>query len=174
MTLLLIEGLDGGFVLDQCNNDLAVVGNGGLAGDDDITVENAGIDHTLAFDMQGEQLVGLIAVGTEGNVALDLLHSEDGLTGGNGAEQRNIEGLVVLIRSKTDGTVQILTAGEQTFFLQLFEVTMDGGGGFDGEIGANLPDRRRYALGDTLVDLVKDLLFHNFLFAHIAIPFRIA
>ncbi len=93
LVILFVERLDGGFVLDERDDLVSVAGFGSPLGDDDVSVQNAGVDHTLAFDAQGE--VGFIGRhgAVERDIAFDLFDGEDGLTGGDGAEERDLSGL---------------------------------------------------------------------------------
>ena len=60
------------------------------AGDDEIAVEDAGLDHRVAADPQHEQLAVAGEVGGEGQELLDVLLGEDVGAGGDVADQRDV------------------------------------------------------------------------------------
>ena len=88
MSLLLIESLDGSGIIDQGHNDLSVIRRVLDMNEDTVTVENTGIDHGLSADIQNEGFSLGNYIGGNGEVVLNILLSEDRLSGSNIADDR--------------------------------------------------------------------------------------
>ena len=88
MVALVEESLDGGFVLDQGDDDLAVAGRLLRLDDDEVAVEDAGLLHRVSA--HGEDEVGVVATGDarDVDVLLDVLLGDDRTTGRDGTDQR--------------------------------------------------------------------------------------
>ena len=83
VAVFLIEGLYGGFLAYQSHDDLSVLA--GLAGvyKDQIAVKDTGIDHGLAVDPESVGFAGGNVLCGNGEVGIDVLLGQDGLTGSN-------------------------------------------------------------------------------------------
>ena len=76
--------LAGGLVPDEGDDDLAVDGGLLTADDDQVSGQDARLQHTLAADAQGK---AVLAVGVEGDILLHALLSQNGGAGGHVAQQ---------------------------------------------------------------------------------------
>ena len=65
-----------------------LLGGGLLAGDDEVAVEDAGVDHRVAADPQHEQLAVAGEVGRQRQHLLDVLLGEHVGAGGDVADER--------------------------------------------------------------------------------------
>ncbi len=69
-----------------------------FADDDEVAVEDAGVDHALAFHAKCEQGVAGFSEGAAGEVigdgegALKIVDGFDGIAGGDGAQDGDVEG----------------------------------------------------------------------------------
>ena len=162
--MFFVERLDGGFVLDEGDDLVSVAGFGSPLGDDNVSVQNARVDHTFALDAQRE--VGFVGRhgAIEGDIAFDLFDGEDGLTGGDGAEERDLSGLGL---RQADVQVDVpLEAGVSRDVAGLFQrvqVALNGGRGLEADRGADLADggrddRRLCPLEQVRVDALLSLV----------------
>ena len=124
-----------------------------------ISGENPGVEHGLAPDPQGE-ILPLPASGVKGKVVLDALLRQDGASRGHVAHN----GHPVLGSGKLgqgDGPALPGALGDDPGLLQVLQVEMDGGGGFQSHCVTDFPDGGRIALGlDAGDNVVIDLLLH--------------
>ena len=67
-----------------------VAGGGLVAGDHEVAVEDAGVDHRVAADPQHEQLAVAGEVGRHGQHLLDVLLGQHVGAGGDVADQRHV------------------------------------------------------------------------------------
>ena len=72
------EALGRGFVADQGDDDVAVVGGRLMVHHDEVVVVDAGVDHGVAFDAQQEVVVAAAQQGRHLDVVFDVLLGEDG------------------------------------------------------------------------------------------------
>ena len=88
MSLLLVEGLDRSGIIDQSYDDLAVMCCVLGMYEDTVAVKNTGIDHGLSANVQDERVSLGYHIGGNGEVVLNILLSEDRLSGSNIADDR--------------------------------------------------------------------------------------
>ena len=77
------------FLIDERHHDVAVLGRIAAADDDDVAVQNAGLDHGIALHLQREVLPVGEQVGRAGDVVGVVLDGADGRAGGNAAHDRH-------------------------------------------------------------------------------------
>ncbi len=93
---LLAKALQGRLLLlDQGDDDVAVLGGVAAADDDRVAVVNAGLDHGVALHLQSEMLAVGQDVRRAGDVVGMVLDGRDGHTGGDAAHDRNGYGAAV-------------------------------------------------------------------------------
>ena len=86
-----VVGLDGGLVArDAGDDDLAPLGGGLGPGDDEVAVEDAGVDHGVPTDPQHEQVAVPGEVGGQRVDLLDVLLGQHIGAGGDVADQRDV------------------------------------------------------------------------------------
>lgn len=132
------EAFDRGFFANEGNNDGSVVCKGLLADDDFIAVEDAGIYHGVAPDTESK--VFTVVGSFIRQVAFQLLHSKNGHTGSNGAN--NGDSLTGFI-DKADCTVLGAFSCDQAMLFQSIEMELGCGRRVQPQLGANLADSGR-------------------------------
>ena len=128
VAVFFVEGFDRCFVVDQGNDHIAVFRDRRTFGDDDVAVEDPGVQHAFTADMQGEQGLILGSVAGIGYVGFHLLHSKDRQTGGDSSQQRHMLQPVALA-DKADRTFMQRVAGDVAFFFQRVQQMLHSGGG---------------------------------------------
>ena len=88
MSLLLVEGLDRSGIIDQSYDNLAVMCCVLGMYEDSVAVKNTGIDHGFSTNIQNEGFSLGNYIGGNGEVVLNILLSEDWLSGSNIADDR--------------------------------------------------------------------------------------
>ena len=85
----LVEAFEGGVVvIDQGDDQGAVVGGAGAAAQDEVAGADAFVDHAAADDLQGEQFVAVAEQGPQGQ-GFGVFDGLDGRSGGDAAQERN-------------------------------------------------------------------------------------
>ena len=93
LAVRLREGLDGRFVSgDAGHDDVAVVRRRLLTADDEVAVQDAGVDHRLAAHAQHEQLAVAGEVHRQGNEFFDVFLGEDVDARGHVTDERDVLG----------------------------------------------------------------------------------
>ena len=151
--------LDRGLVPQQGHHDLAVVSGLLLAHHHQIVRQNACVEHGLPPNPEGK-ILAAVAAGVEGQVVLDALLRQNGGTCGH----RPHNGDLVLLRQRLRQGQRPALAGplaDDPQLLHVFQVKMDGGGGFQPHGVPNFPHGGGIALRpDGLGDIVIDPLLH--------------
>ena len=88
MSLFLIEGLNCSGIIDQSNNNLAVMCCVLGMHEDTVAVKNTGIDHGLSANVQDERVSLGYHIGGNREVVLNILLREDRLSGSYIADDR--------------------------------------------------------------------------------------
>ena len=88
MSLFLIEGLNCSGIIDQSYDNLAVMCCVLGMYEDTVAVKNTGIDHGFSTNIQNEGFSLGNYIGGNGEVVLNILLSEDWLSGSNIADDR--------------------------------------------------------------------------------------
>ena len=88
MSRLLVEGLDRSGIIDQSYDNLAVMCCVLGMDEDTVAVKNTGIDHGFSTNIQNEGFSLGNYIGGNGEVVLNILLSEDWLSGSNIADDR--------------------------------------------------------------------------------------
>ena len=88
MSLFLIEGLNCSGIIDQSNNNLAVMCSALRMYKDTISIEDTGIDHGLSANVQDERVSLGYHIGGNREVVLNILLREDRLSGSYIADDR--------------------------------------------------------------------------------------
>ena len=122
-----IKPLDGSLVLEKGDDDIAVAGRGRLLGDDDVAVQNAGVQHAFAPDIQGEQRLAAGGAAGVRDIALDLFDGQNRGAGGDGAQQGHMRDILVAAVD-ADGTLQQGIAGDVAGLLESVEARLHRGG----------------------------------------------
>ena len=104
--------------------------------------------------MQSEQLLARLL--GEGDVALDVLHRQNGHARGDFAQNGHLGGGGLALHP--DGAVQPGLPGDVAQALQGLQVGVDRGGGFQPRGGADFPHRGRHPRGGFLPEEVVHLL----------------
>lgn len=94
MSLFLIEGLNCSGIIDQSNNNLAVMCCVLGMHEDTVAVKNTGIDHGLSANVQDERVSFGYHIGGNREVVLNILLREDRLSGSYIADDREAYHLV--------------------------------------------------------------------------------
>ena len=121
LAVLALQPLDRGLVAQQRDDDLAVVRR--LLGMDDdlVAVKDSGVDHRVPAHAKGEAF----AVVAPGEIPLDILLRKNGQPGRHDADN----GHPLLLR-QGDGAVFAAVDADQTGLVQLGQMIMYGGRGF--------------------------------------------
>ena len=135
-------------------------------GDDEVTVEDAGVDHRLAAHPEHEQLAVAGEVRRERDHLLDLLLGEHAHAGGDVADERHVAGRTPLRRGAARGVGRDLDGtglggipAEVAEALQRVQVRVHRRRGGQTDCLADLTDRRRIpAVADRALDVAEDLL----------------
>lgn len=91
-----VEVFDGGFIPDEGADNVAAVGGGLFADEDVVAGEDAGFDHGVALDAKAECVAAAADHGSlDANVVEDVFVGEEGLAGGDAAEDRHVEHVAV-------------------------------------------------------------------------------
>ena len=93
MSLFLIEGLNCSGIIDQSNHNLTVMSSALRMYKDTISIEDTGIDHGLSANVQDERFSLGYHIGGNGEVVLNILLSEDRLSGSHIADHREADHL---------------------------------------------------------------------------------
>ena len=180
MTALPGEALDGGLIVDHGHHDLALVGGGLTADHHQIPVEDAGVDHGVAPDPEGE-VVPTMATGVKGQVILDTLLGQDRRAGGHVAHDGDAVRLLPLrqrggfrgLLDQADGPALAGADLDVAHLRQVLQVEVHRGGGAQAHGLADLPHGGGVALGlDGGHQVVIDLLLHFGQTPHLPRPFR--
>ena len=140
---LAVDALEGGgAVFEQRDHRLTVVGELLPVDDDQIAVEDVVFDHAVALDAQDELLAGATHVVGQVDGFLVIFDGQDGLAGGDGADQRGAavaaeEGGIRIGLEDLDAEGEAGT-GDGALALKGVEMLLDGGGG-QPEAIADLP-----------------------------------
>ena len=174
--------LDCRLVVDLGHDDFAAFGRLLLACEDEVAVEDARVDHGIALDAEREY-VGTAGeeVAVDGDCAFEVLDREDGRTGGDSADDRNLDGVARCgFGCGTVGVDNFDAAAEPGSAVEV--ALLDEGGqdgadavrGRDFEVVADFADRRRHAvfLG-VLLDVLVDFLLTGRQFFALAVVFHI-
>lgn len=152
MTVFLVEFLDRRRIVHQGDHDGAVFRGLGALHDHDVAVENARFDHAGAADAQGKE-IGLAAVSLAhgiADIAVQIFHSEDRLSGGDTAHDRHAHGRhfgidrVVVVDAQCAAFSVFLV--DIALALQPFEIGVYRRGALDVECGADVADGRRISV----------------------------
>src|SRR5579885_2125678 len=154
--VFLIKAFDRRFALDHRDHDLPVVGRFLRPYDDQIAVEDRGIDHRVALHAQHEAVRSACERRGQHEFALDVLLRGDGNAGRDLADHGHDDGLG-LRGNRTDFASQGPRLGriaaDEAVFLERLEVGVDRRGGRQPHALADLADRRRVApLGGELAN----------------------
>lgn len=120
MALFLIKPLDRRLLPDQNDRNRSVFNRRGLADNQHVAVENRGLDHAVAADPQGEQLLRVHPLAPERDIPLDALEGENRLSGGDGAKKRHAHAPPVAVPDQADDAVLIVAGGDIPLRLKLF------------------------------------------------------
>ena len=99
MAVLFIKALDRRIVFNQRDDNLAVVRIGLPAHDDVVIIEDAGLNHAVTADAKDKVLAFANQIHREHHLFIDAFFCEDGLTGGNAADDRKLAYAAVVNRS---------------------------------------------------------------------------
>ena len=138
-----IESFYRSAVIDEGDDDLAVLGGRLFAHDDFVAVEDAGVDHAGSDYVEHEQIVPAETSRRERVIVLIVFIGEDGLPRGNGTDKGNVDGGVF---AEVYRSVFVRRLGKQSFLVQLFHVIISGGSRLDVQFCANFPYRGRIAV----------------------------
>ena len=131
---LLEEIFEGGLVTVRKpdGNHLTVIGLDGRFHDDDVAIIDHGIDHGLTFHLQGKEFAALFTGGEQAARHIDRVHfvadaeiggtrggNKHGLTGGNRAEDGNLDQFPADRIGQTNSTREFCIPLDQTHFGQL-------------------------------------------------------
>ena len=143
---LVIDALYGGFVFNHSNNDIAIFGVVLLSDDNDVAVKNACFDHAFALYAKGKHVALAQEVLGHYKIVLDVFRGENGLAGGNFANQGHgfAAGEGSIHEFQSAGLSGI--PADEAFFLQSSEMGMHGGRGAQAHRVADFPDRWGIAL----------------------------
>ena len=134
MSLLLIESLDGGGIIDQGHNDLTVIRCVLDMNEDTVTVENTGIDHGLSADIQNEGFSLGYYIGGNREVVLNVLFGQNRLPGSNITDHGEAEHLgthhLEAVVADLNGTGLGGVSADIAVLLQCLQMRMNGRGGF--------------------------------------------
>ena len=136
--------------------------------DDEVAVEDAGVDHGVALDAQHE--VAVVAAQEAGHLdeLLDVLLGEQGDAGGDLPDQRQRPRRPQVV-DELEGARLGGVAPDEALALEIGEVGVHGGGRGQVECRADLAHRRRVAVGaDGLADERQHLLLSCGQAAHVA------
>ena len=163
MSLLFIKTLYRCGIIDQGNNNLAVLGRAARIDEDVIPVQDTGIDHGGSVNLQDIRLSGRNILGRNREIALDVLLREDRLPGGNAAHYRKrgclrAEHLEIVI-TDLNGTRLRRIPLNISVLLERLQMRMNGRGRLQINRPADLADRRRITpVKDFLLDVIQDFL----------------
>ena len=122
MVALAVEPFHRRLVPDQGGDDFAVVGRRLLAHDDEIAVEDPGIDHALSADPEDEGRVLADEVPREGKHVLDVFLGEQRVSGGDAAQDGHVDdplgGLAGPILEDLNGAGLAGIAMDESFLFQ--------------------------------------------------------
>jgi hypothetical protein len=96
------ESLECGFTLDRRGHDITGGGDGLLAHDDMVTLENAGVLHAVARHPKREEVTALGPIRRDREQPLDILFCNDGNASGDASDDGNASGVSDV--AKTDTT----------------------------------------------------------------------
>ena len=86
--------LDGCFVVDLGHDDFASVSRLLLASENQVAIENAGVDHGVALDAERKDIgTASEEVAVDGDGAFEVLHCKNRRTGSDAAHDRNFNGI---------------------------------------------------------------------------------
>jgi hypothetical protein len=88
-TVFSIETLQGRFTFDQGADDLAVLRRPLLLHNHTVAVQDTGVDHAVAFDLQGEKFSRPHIIG-DGQKPFDVFFAEKGFARGDSAHDRDV------------------------------------------------------------------------------------
>ena len=141
-----VEPFERRLAVDHGADDLAVFRRALLLDDHPVAVQDAGADHAVALDLQGEKLAAAHVAGNR-QQPFDIFFAEKRLTGGHPAKQRDIPGSAQnrFAQGIDDFEGALADSADVAFFLQSFQMIGDAVGRSDFELLADLGDRRREA-----------------------------
>ena len=163
MSVFLVELLTGGFVADECDDDVAVARIRGAFDDDGVTVHDACFDHAFAFDDQSKQIIDVVAslVDMVIDIAFKVFRCEDRLTCSNAAENGNvIRGVVFcFFNAECSGFAGFLL--NIALFFQSSDVMVNGGGALHINGRCNVADGRGIAFA---ADGINNIIIYKLFF----------
>jgi hypothetical protein len=163
---LLEEPLDRRLLPHERHDDLAVERGVLRPDDDEVAVEDAGLDHRVAPDREHELAVVAIGERRHVDVLLDVLLRQDRLARGDGAHERQPAVPADHALRRVDRPVEQLdrprlrrVAPQQAHLLQVGQMGVHGRGRGQADRLADVAHRGRVAVaGGVLLDEVEDLL----------------
>ena len=134
----MLQALDGDFLVEPGDDDLAVARLVGLVHGEQVAVEDAGIDHRQAAHL--EQVIGARAeqLGIQRVAALHVLDGEDRRAGGDAADQRQAE-----LLDQPDAACRTGFEDDGAFLGERLEVIFRRIGRSEAEGAGNFHARRR-------------------------------
>ena len=151
------EVFDGSFPLDVGEDDGAGVPDRAAADDHEVAVEDPGLDHAVALDLEGEQIF-LAEEGVKVEVVPDVFFGEDGESGGGIANEGDAGGIeVVGLGGEAEASGEAGDAFEESLSDEGGHMIGGGPGGAKAEVGGNFPDGGwGTGPGDRIPDEVED------------------
>ena len=155
MPLLLVEGLDRSGVIDQSNNNLAVMCSTLRMYKDTIPIEDTGIDHGLSANIQDERFTLGYHIGGNREVVLNILLREDWLSGSYIADDREADHLstyhLEAVVADLNGTGLGRVSADVAVLLQSLQMGMHGRSGLQIHRLTDLTDGRGIASLQNLI-----------------------
>ena len=168
-------------VVYLCHDDFTAFGSLLLAGEDEVAVENACIDHGIALDAERED-IGAAGeeVAVDGDRTFEVLDCEDGGPGSDTADNGNLDRVARCgFGCRTIGVDNLDAAAESRGSVEVALLDEGGQDGTDAvcrrnfKVVADFTDRRRHAvfLG-VLLDVLVDFLLTGCQFFALAVVFH--
>src|SRR5438309_4611305 len=143
--LLAEESLDRRFAVHHCDDRLAVLGRGPLFDDDVITVEDAVLDHRVAFHAQDVTVFTPYEIRRHRD-RTGHLDGLDRLAGGDLTEQRQLDcRRLSLLRHQLESPAVVPLAADDALLFEVGQVLVHGGGRGQVEAGTDLLESRGIA-----------------------------
>ncbi len=138
----LLDALERGFLaVDERHHDLTVAGVIALLDDDPVTVEDTGIDHGIAADLQ--HVTAAAAAQPPGHLQiLGILQRLDGPAGGDAAEQRQGADAIRVVGAQAHATLLARHGLDVSRLHQRLDVLVQRSPGTQPQCPAQLVERR--------------------------------
>src|SRR5579884_3647762 len=160
---LAVEALDGRLAVDHCDHDLAVVGARRRLDQDEVPVEDRGVDHRVALDPEHEAAAPRRPRRRQDELVLEVLGRRDRNAGGDPPDDRQRHGVdrggLVVAAGRDQRTRLRRIAPQEAVALERLEVRLHRGRRRKPDPLADLPHRRRVpALAREAPDHLEDAL----------------